>query len=302
MSGSISFGKGFVYRKSTIYVDAALDDLDENDEYHTVMLRWSQGKWGHWTVQNRIISHIVFDGPMGRTVMAMGIDGRIQVGDRSGFRWETVDIGDEAPSNLRHLTTMRIIGRYIYVAGMARQVYRKAISGGRWERADQGALVPRKSLEIAGFKAIDGLHDKDIYAVGFYGEVWHFDGSMWHRLDSPTNVKLVCVRCLSPDLVLVGGDNGIVIRGNKDKWEIVNNEVTNQTIWGIGYFMETLYLSTNQGALFKLEDDKIVPVDMGFDRQVSTGFLHANDGVLLSVGVHDLVLFDGKSWTEIPHP
>ncbi len=302
MNESITFGKGFIYRKNLLYIDAALDELDEKDVYHAVMLRWSNGQWSHWIIRNRIASHCAFDCPGGRTIMAMGIDGRIQVGDSLGFHWETVGSGDEAPSVLRHLTTMRIIGKHIYVAGMARQVYRRPIFEGRWEKVDRGALVPRKSLEIAGFKAIDGLHEEDIYAVGFYGQIWHYEGVMWNQLDSPTNVKLECVRCIAQDLIFISGGKGIVIKGNKNKWEIIHNEATRNTFWGMEYFMKTLYLSTEQGALFKLEHDEIVPVDMNLGKKVSTYSLHVNDGVLLSVGIADIVLFDGKKWKEIQHP
>lgn len=298
----LRFTKGFVYRKDWFYIVAVTADLDEKDIYHAVILRWKSGQWANWTIANRIISFCAFDGLAGVATLAMGIDGRIQVGDSAGFRWEMVDTGEEGPSNLRHLTAMRVVGRHVYVAGMARQVYCRPLLGGLWRRADAGALVSKKSLDIEGFKAIDGLNEEDLYAVGFHGQIWHCDGSRWNRLDSPTNTLMVCVQCVTPDLVFLSGSNGTVLKGNKNKWEVIHNGATREDFWGMEYFQGTLYLSTNQGALFKLEQDEIVPVDLSLGKDVSTNWLHANDGVLLSVGAHDLAMFDGTNWTEIAHP
>jgi hypothetical protein len=302
MADTVSFTKGFVYRKDRLYLVAVSDELDEKDIYHAIMLRYKDQGWAHWTVEDRIVGLCVFDGPAGVTVLAMGIDGRIQIGDNTGFRWEVVDTGDEAPSILRHLTAIRTIGRHVYVAGMARQVYRRPLAGGPWERADRGALVPRKSAEIAGFKSIDGLVEDDLYAAGFHGQIWHFNGARWTSLDSPTNILLAAVKCMTPDLVYIGGGKGTVLKGNKDSWEVVPNEVTQETFWAVENYKGTLYLATTAGTLFKLEQGSVVPVETGLDKEITTNWLHANDGVLMSVGARDLLVFDGSAWTEIPHP
>lgn len=300
----VSFGRGFVYRRNLLYVEATSSELDEENVYHAIMFRILDKEWGHWTIENRITSHCVFDSDPGRrTVMSMGIDGRIQIADGSPtFRWEVVDTGNEAPSILRQLTTMRIIGKHIYVAGMARQVYRRLIFGNQWKKVDHGVLVPKNSLEIVGFNAIDGLHEEDLYAVGLLGQIWHYNGVQWRQLDSPTNVKLECVRCVTPDLVFIGGNNGIIIKGNKNKWEILENGLTEDTFWGMEYFLDSLYLSTDRSSIFKLEDNEIVSVDMNLGEEISTYSLHSNDGILLSVGPNDITVFDSNKWEKIKPP
>jgi hypothetical protein len=302
MDEPIAFAKGFVYNRNLLYITAVSEELDEQDVYHAIVLRRLDGQWAHWTVDDRIVSLCAFDGPDGRTVMAMGIDGRIQVADSTGRHWETVDTGDESPSRLRHLSVMRRIGQHVYVAGMARQVYRRLLLGGPWERSDQGVLVPRQSMEIAGFNGIDGLSESDIYAAGFYGQVWHYDGAVWRQLDSLTNVRLQCVRCVGPNLVFVCGAKGTVLSGHRDRWSVIHNDVTDQPFWGMEYFKGSLYLATDHSAIFKVDGDRIVPVGLGFETDVTTNWLHANEEVLLSVGHGDLVLFDGEVWARIPHP
>jgi hypothetical protein len=302
MNNSLGFTHGFVHRNNLIYVVGVLDDLDEQDVYHAIMLRWQDGKWDHWPIRNRIVSISAYDSPVGPTVMALGIDGKIHVSDNSGQHWETVDTSKEGPSRLRHLSSMRIIGNYVYVAGMQRQVYRRQKPSGTWRRFDEGVLVPRKSLEIEGFNSIDGLREDDIYAVGLHGQIWHYDGARWTEEESPTNVKLECVRCVSPDLVFVCGGNGIVIKGRTNRWETVNHEITKETFWGAAYLGDTLYLSTSQGTLFQLRENEMAPVDMKLGKDVSTFSLHGNDGIVLSIGNHDLCLFDGAQWKQLGYP
>lgn len=302
MNGGVYFSKGFAYRKDWLYVSASIDELAEAEIDHSLVFRWKDGGWEWWTVDKRIAALCCFDGHRGRTLMAMSIDGAVEVSTGDKVAWEIVDDSDNGPSNLRHLTSMRIIGQHVYVAGMRRQVYRRAITGGGWERVDRGTFVPVDSPEMAGFKTIDGLHEGDIYAAGFYGDIWHWDAKVWTRLDSPTNVLLASLKCVSNDLVFVGGSKGIVLMGNKGYWTIVKNEATENTFCSMDYYQDTLYLATNQMSLFKLEGDEIVPVGMGLENKVSTRWLHANDGILLSVGSHDVVCFDGTTWTEIAPP
>ena len=302
MHDRISFGKGFVYSRNLLYVDASLDSWDEKDIYHTIMLRCLDRQWSNWTIANRIVAHCAFDAPRGRTVLALGLDGRVQIGDSSGFHWESVGSGPDGSSALRHVTSMRIVGNQIFVVGMQRQVYRKAMDGTSWERADQGILVPRTSPEVTGFKSIDGFHEQDVYAVGFYGEIWHYNGSEWRRCDSPTNLKLECVRCVQPHTVYICGASGLLFEGDEDHWALVENQHTKHTFWSMEDFLGSLYLSTNQGTVFKLVEQEIVPVNMQLDSEISTNWLHANDGILLSTGSSDLVVFDGNKWEKLASP
>ena len=302
MPKELLLGKGFVLTKDTIYVTAAMPELEDEDVYHAIMFKWSGGKWAHWKINDRIVRHLAIPGPQGPTMFTASVTGRVQVGDKSGFRWEMVDRSESGPSALRMITTMSRIGDSLYVAGMARQVYRRPLGGGPWQRADNGVLVPRDSTEIAGFKSIHGLSEDDLYAAGFNGQIWHRDHGNWMQVDSPTNVKLESVLCVSEGCVFIAGGGGLVLKGSRDSWEPLINEATGETFWCIEKFGDELMLATNQGALFRIENDEVVPLEIALDRPVTTNWLHANDDVLLSVGTRDVLMFDGSAWTEIPSP
>jgi hypothetical protein len=301
MADPLLFTKGFVLRRNELYINSVSSKLESDDVYHSFMLRCLDGAWANWYIEDRIVSHYATKTAQGSTVISMGIDGRIQISDHRGFRWEVVDGSDEGPSNLRHLTCMRIIDQLIYVAGMARQVYRRPLSGGSWERMDQGVLVRKDSKEIAGFKSIDGFARNDIYAAGFYGQIWHYNGATWEMNESPTNVLLACVKCVAPDLVYICGSGGVVLRGHNQSWDLVTNEETTDTFWSAEAYLGEMYLATNQGTIYQIKDSEIVPVETELG-EITTNWLHANDGVLLSTGSKDLITFDGSAWRKIPHP
>jgi hypothetical protein len=54
------------------------------------------------------------------------------------------------------------------------------------------------------------LSSSDVWAVGYYGTVLHYDGSDWRRVDSGTKGHLVTVFAVSHDDVYVGGELGLI--------------------------------------------------------------------------------------------
>jgi hypothetical protein len=99
--------------------------------------------------------------------------------------------------------------------------------------------------ERVGFEAIDGYSDTEIYAVGWNGEIWEFDGTDWIGRDSPTNVILAAVCCAPNDVVYTAGLQGVLIEGRKDAWEAVRweDDVT-VDLWDLCWFQEKLYVAT----------------------------------------------------------
>ena len=280
----------FVYRRDLVYLRGMYRSMDESEVDHAFMLRWSAGAWGQYIIPAATAGHCVVDDP-DRTALTLVPDGRVHVARPGGFSWEHVDQTEDGPNSLRHMTTVRPIGDYVYAGGMARMVYRRA-RGGRWERFDEGMRGARRELSIGGFRSIDGDGAGSIYAVGFMGEIWYYDG-MWRQADSPTNVKLETVRCVSPDVVFASGSSGTILVGSRDRWSVVPQDLTDQTFWGMEYFNDSLYLADNT-SLYRLEGSELVAVDLEYER--ATGSLHVADGVLASAGDKTFGLFEGSTW------
>ncbi len=292
---------GCVYEEDLLYIAAVDPVLEDENVYHGYVMRWKQGEWGHWKVENRICALGAYDISGVRTVFAMGPDGRVHVTDKNGFHWEEVDTEGDGPSQRRALCCLRKIGDYIYTAGMSRMVYRRSLRG-TWESASDGALVRRSSTEVTGFLGIDGFDSGDIYAVGFHGHIWHFDKTRWRQCVSPTSKKLTCVRCTETKQVFAAGAGGLILRGRQDTWEIIQQNMTEEDFSGMEYAFGSLFLATRSGEVFRLDGNELVRVNINLNHSVTTGTLHYANGLLLSVGTRDIYVFDGSSWNEIVHP
>src|SRR5262249_53269381 len=136
---------------------------------------------------------------------------------------------------------------------------------------------------VVSFEAIDGFDATEIYAVGRRGEIWQYDGKLWAKLDSPTNMILTNVCCAGDGEVYACGRLGTLLRGRHQRWEPIEHEGTKEDFWGIAWFNSQLYLATLR-AVFLLQGDKLRRIEMGEDGAGSFYHLSSIEGELWSVG------------------
>src|SRR5690606_6164944 len=162
-----------------VFLSAVSAGLSEQDVDQAVVLRWHGGTWSYRPLEVAVRGLYAGRGVPG--LLAMGVDGTIVQLTFPGERRESVDDSGDGPSELVHLRAMREIGGRLYVAGMARRVYRREAPG-RWAAVDAGVFVPREQRTHAvGFHGIDGFSEDEIYAVGHKGEIWSRINGEWLR-------------------------------------------------------------------------------------------------------------------------
>lgn len=208
-------------------------------------------------------------------------------------------IGDETfgPRSLGPLRGARTIENSILAVGMRRQIYLRDESGA-WKRFDQG-IEPTK--EVTGFETIHGRSLDDIYAAGWDGEIWHFQGGSWRRHESPTPRILTDI-CFSDDATYICGQAGTLLVKKTDHFESVEFPKFKFNIWGAAWFHGALYLSTFSG-IFKYDGSRLEFIDLAESLDVTSFYkLRCHDGVLWSFGAKDVVAFDGQTWTTILSP
>ncbi len=199
---------------------------------------------------------------------------------------------------LSQFREVRTIGGYAYACGMDRQVYRRDAPG-QWTCLDMDiGQQPAADPYVFGFESIHGFDQDDIYAVGWHGEIWHFNGQKWQQLDSPVNALLNRVYCAPDGKVYVCGPGGLLLRGREEIWEIVEQNDTDDDLWDIEWFNGKLYLSSLH-ALFTLEGDELALVDTGDETPETCYHLDAADGILWSIGAEDILEFNGETWKRI---
>jgi hypothetical protein len=200
------------------------------------------------------------------------------------------------PGLMREIRTIAA-GR-AYAVGTGRQAYRRETDG-VWKCIDAWSQLDSRELVDYSFESIDGFSEKEIYTVGWKGEIWHYNGVKWTQVTSPTNLALHKVKCAGDGMAYIGGKGGVLIRGRERKWEIIDHEKTEEDIWGMEWFNEKLYASTLD-LIYTLDGDDLEEVEYGEAEIPDTCYhLSSADGIMWSVGAHDVLQFDGKEWTRI---
>jgi hypothetical protein len=296
----LSYWFGCLGPNGSLALAAVIDALDEQDVAHTVLLCRVGESWSTMALNSRSIGVHQPESTDNATIVPC-FDGSVCFVYGEDQRWEVVGRGPEMPGTLRRLTFSRVIDSYLYVTGMQRQVFRRALTGRDWQRHDNECLVPSDSTEIAGFNAIDGLNGDLMYAAGYGGEIWRREGARWIRCASPTNSKLVAL-CIDPTgVVYAAGANGLLLCGEVDRWEVIEHGATTQGFVAAEMHQGQLYLATERGGLFTLRDRSLQKVDLPLGATVHA--LHSKDEQLLALGYRGACIKSGDAlWQLVPLP
>ena len=292
-----SFVGGVVRDKELTYISLVGDEATARKVRHAMFNLWDSGEWyhcadTHWNAVGLAVVHK----PVSQLV-AVGQWGDVLCSGSGDTHNEHVaanspqQLSDRGP-----LTSARRIGDAIYAAGMDRQVYRRSAAHS-WQEFGPG-MRPDEAKEVKGFQSIDGFSEQDIYAVGWDGEIFHYDGASWNALPSITNVVLVDVCCGGDGAVYVCGREGLLLKGRGSKWDIVDTDGLTEDLWGLAWYNGQLYTSSMYN-LYTLGQKGLTQVSMGKDTPGTFHRLSADDGVLWSIGAKDIMAFDGKTWMRI---
>jgi hypothetical protein len=295
IADNFTFLLGAVRYKDLFYFALQDDRVDINHEPHFNPVTLDRGEWGG----NKIIQWTPVDLTVCRSpleqMVAMSEDGDIYClgSGQEGFE----KITDEGKSPLERggpMRGIRYIGSSVYAVGMKRQIYRR-VDFDHWVSIDVG-IFSNKS-EVVGFEAIDGFDDNDLYAAGWEGEIWGFDGERWERKDSPTNIILHDICCADDGSVYACGQLGTLVKGRGDVWEIIDTELQ-ENLWSLAWFNGTLYLAAFSG-IYQLIGDQVRRINFTQDIPGTFYHLSAADGLLCSIGGKDVMGFDGELWFRI---
>lgn len=181
-----------------------------------------------------------------------------------------------------------------YAVGTCRQAYVREDED-QWRCIDQSAQIGDTPITDTSFESIDGFNEQEIYTVGWEGEIWKYDDSLFTPQNSPTDLALYKVRCATDGFVYACGQLGTLIRGRNDQWEIIEHGSTREDLWGMEVLNGELYVSSTH-SVYRLEDGKLRPVDFGDDVPRTCYHLSAADGIMWSIGAKDIMEFDGSTW------
>jgi hypothetical protein len=297
ISQSHSLFDGVVLGKDTYLFIGVEDARAEVPNSHGIIWKLKDGQWNSVEINETLVSCTLTKQKAYHFVAIAETGKELDVGE-TGVNQNVIASGIDSPASNGPLTNVNCIkSGEIYAVGTARQVYRK-LEINRWIRLDQ-SCKPQKPADRANvaFLGIDGFSAEDLYAVGWGGEIWHFDGKGWSQVESPTNLSLLAVHCCSSGDVYACGQQGIILRGRDSRWRVVKQSETQEVFRDIVEFRGKIYLCSNN-LLYLIQDDDLSLVTADFQVR-SFGKLKSTDQVLLSIGLKDAAVFDGATWERL---
>ncbi len=295
-----SYVTGAVRYNDLACVSMVADERANQKDDHSFFCQWDNGKWGRliessldWsTVDATVCSQPV------EQVLFLGLRGEVFCAGSGDAHEEVIRPNQsDSPSARGMMRGISTIEGKAYAVGMERQVYRRD-DANNWTCIDQTARPDPEDKTVYSFEGIDGFSGSEIYAAGRRGEIWRYDGNIWTRQNSPTNMILTRVCCADNGDTYICGRVGTLIRGRYERWEIIEHNKTTEDFWGIAWYNNHLYLSTMR-EVFMLDGNELNPIDFGKDKPSSCFALSSADGVLWSIGAKDIMAYDGQEWTRI---
>lgn len=262
------------------------NELTQDKVPHTFAFMWRRkGEWSgrqfSWTSGS--VCYVPAPIPQG---VAIGEDGEF-------FCW---GVGQETEGRISEggiYSSVNRVGDFAYVVGMSAKVCKHTYTGS-WEIIDTN--LPRD----VDFEAIAGFSTEEMYAVGWRGDICIISPLKADRIPSMTNLILTNVCCGADGLVYCCGQKGILLRGRRHKWELIDHGDTNEDLWDVHWFQGKLYISS-LSFLYTLEEgDNLKHVRFGDD--TPSTFYHLSsvkDLYLWSIGDRDVMGFDGTKWERI---
>jgi hypothetical protein len=297
LSSGFGFTTGTIRYADLIYLVGTRRDLVRQRVPHSRLFGIHRGQWGASNLDWLACSMTVTKDT--DRLLVLGVDGQVLRAGGGEYEQE-IPIGHrESGWTLRGpLREIRAVpDGGVFAVGMARQVFQR-LGPGRWNRIDEPIRPQGDEVMSTNFESVDGFDSNEVYTVGWEGEIWWYDGSDWHRIDSPTNLALYKIRCGGDGIVYACGQAGTLLRGRHDRWEAIDHDVRQHDFWGLAWFEDKLFLSTTT-FVYELVGDQPARVDYGDDPPLTCYHLDAACGLMLSVGAEDVMIFDGSKWSTV---
>lgn len=259
------------------------------------------GRWVKFESRKLITSIAIAEEPA-LELAGVGPDGHCVVLDVRGS--QAINVGGQEDATLMHgfLREIRCVKGVFFCCGMGRQVYRREV-GGRWGSMHSGILADPADPRPLGLNSIHGSGPDDLFAVGFGGEIWHWNGMVWRILDSPTNLTLHQVLYVGPDHVYACGKNGILLRYQRQGWQVLPQDEHDTDFRSLAWFDDRLYVTTGQELLVLDGDGRLNGVtgagDLGLvDLSVKGRYMWGSGPNVVAFAVSG----QATSWTRVTPP
>ncbi|MDH4556934.1 hypothetical protein E8F11_17465, partial [Pseudomonas sp. BN417] len=249
-----------------------------------------ESQWGHATLNGFDISTIEISKTPKEQLILTSISGQTYAigSGEAGMEENILKQTRGGVFKLKNITGT------LYAAGGMRTVgFRKNRNEWAWYNDSIPFQDERRRI---GFRDLDGFSQDDIYAVGGYGDVWHFNGGSWRPVDFPSNLFLETVCCGADGRVYISGYEGHTFVGRGDTWKKVESKELISLAFKDMVWYEDRVWCTNDYGVWWIVGDQLVKANIPAFAQISAGHLSARDGVLLLAGFYGAAYLENGQW------
>lgn len=298
MRKKLTYFGGHSGKKGLIGILAFPNSISNDTEF-TLFFMMFKNNWGHQKFNFEIssASYLWNKKANKKSWWLVGKRGQVvELTANNPVSINNIDTAGTGKGKYGYLSKISNIDNSLYICGYKKQVYKQ--ENGKWNLISKNILDQNNSI-TDGFEDITGHDEKNIYAVGDSGIIWHFDGKKWHDSNSPTNQNLSSICCNSKKEYWICGDNGVIIKGKHDNWSIIpSNEDLTDDWWDIEFFQNEVYL-IGDSILAKLtKDNDLEEVKIPDKNNYIPVSLTQSENVLWVIGEDSIFSFDGKKWQE----
>ena len=156
----------------------------------------------------------------------------------------------------------------------------------------------------------NSLHDvwsaseTDIFAVGDYGTVLHYNGSVWSRMENVSTFdRLFAVWGTAGDNVYVAGENGKILHYNGSVWKVAYQYVSSEpttflAMWG--FSATDIYVGGYGGVLLHYDGTSWRKMETGTEDYITAIWGIAPDNMYAVCNNNGRVLhYDGTAWSQV---
>lgn len=329
----VQLGNGCVVTDDMLYIAGFPDALSEETRFTRLfhLVAGDPPSWGHqdWNGESTVALCLKRKrADVAGAGCAMSDEGYLRLSNSAGERVERIPgagLRDIEPGKplIGKVRGVAEVGKALFVCGYGGQIYRRDDDSG-WSdiapalrnsgfdqsgRADGSSNVVQlfNSIRQAiNLEAIDGTSENDIYTCGLAGKIYHFDGTAWNRLASPTSENLLDLHCVSLDEVWISGYNQTLLRGNaRQGFSVVHDGGDSVQFYSVRKFQDKVYIGTTQGLwrfngrAFDIVEDRAA----GFGGTTVVQQIDSvSDNYLWIIGDRHVYRYDGERITPFLHP
>lgn len=157
-------------------------------------------------------------------------------------------------------------------------------------------------------KGVTGTTFSDLYAVGYGGTSWPYDGIVLHNEGSIQQIKTVSDQYLTSAWLASGelftsSDGGTVYRYDGTHWNNMINKAQLQDIWGSA--PDDFFVVGSAGRILHYNGTQWSPMDSGTTTNLETVYVTENGQSAVAGGwphSGELLRYDGSDWSPVAIP